>query len=154
MEIIITYGTGCGNTKLSAFDSALNSAGIANYNLIKLSSIIPKGARVLVRKFRAKKGEYGNKLYVVIASKVESEQGKTACAGLGWFLDREHKGVLVEHVGSSKQEVAKLIETSLKDLAKIRGIKNPTMGQKIVSIECKEKPVCALVCAVFKSEPF
>ena len=41
MEIQISTGIGIGPTQLSAFDSALNNAGVANYNLLKLSSVIP-----------------------------------------------------------------------------------------------------------------
>ena len=39
-------GIGKGETALSAFDAALKQAGVYNYNLICLSSIIPPGAIV------------------------------------------------------------------------------------------------------------
>ncbi len=44
MKIKVTYGIGEGATKLAAFDRALFDAGIANYNLIKLSSVIPENS--------------------------------------------------------------------------------------------------------------
>jgi arginine decarboxylase len=46
MLIQVTGGTGAGPTKMAAFDAALNQAGTANYNLIKLSSIIPPDSKV------------------------------------------------------------------------------------------------------------
>ena len=39
MNIHVASGLGTGPTKLSAFDAALNAAGVANYNIIKLSSV-------------------------------------------------------------------------------------------------------------------
>lgn len=42
----ITSGAGASNYELVAFDSALQDAGIADYNLIKISSILPAGAHV------------------------------------------------------------------------------------------------------------
>ena len=41
----LTSGTGSSDYKLVAFDNALISAGISNYNLLKVSSILPKGCR-------------------------------------------------------------------------------------------------------------
>jgi arginine decarboxylase len=41
VDIIITTGTAQGPTALAAFDAALLGAGVANYNLIPLSSVIP-----------------------------------------------------------------------------------------------------------------
>lgn len=39
MHIYVTTGTGEGPTPLAAFDAALINAGVANYNLICLSSV-------------------------------------------------------------------------------------------------------------------
>ena len=47
MNIYVSSGIGYGQTKLAAFDAALNEAGIANFNLIKLSSVIPPKVRSL-----------------------------------------------------------------------------------------------------------
>ena len=44
MRIKITSAVGSGPTTLAAFDAALQKAGIENYNLIPLSSVIPTGA--------------------------------------------------------------------------------------------------------------
>lgn len=41
MKIYIAPGKGVGATELGAFDAALNDSGIANFNLIRLSSVIP-----------------------------------------------------------------------------------------------------------------
>jgi arginine decarboxylase len=44
---VLHFASGCseGLTPLTAFDNALREAGIDNLNLLKVSSIVPKGAR-------------------------------------------------------------------------------------------------------------
>lgn len=41
----IVSGTGTGNTSLTAFDAAVLNAGIGNFNLVKVSSIVPPNCR-------------------------------------------------------------------------------------------------------------
>lgn len=41
----IVSGTGIGNTTLTAFDAAVLNAGIGNFNLVKVSSIVPPNCR-------------------------------------------------------------------------------------------------------------
>jgi arginine decarboxylase len=84
MQVVVTTGTGTGPTILAAFDAALLDAGIANYNLMYLSSVIPAGASIKQGRFAAAIDEYGYRLYVVVARHDEHESGKSAWAGLGW----------------------------------------------------------------------
>jgi arginine decarboxylase len=46
LRIQIATGTGAGPTPLGAFDAALLDAGVANYNLICLSSVIPPASAI------------------------------------------------------------------------------------------------------------
>jgi len=46
-RIILTSGIGIGSTKLNAFDNALLNAGIGNFNLLSVSSIIPPKAKII-----------------------------------------------------------------------------------------------------------
>src|SRR5687768_4646380 len=46
LDISIRSGSGTGRTLLSAFDNALQRAGVADFNLVTLSSIIPPGSRI------------------------------------------------------------------------------------------------------------
>jgi arginine decarboxylase len=45
-RVVLTAGTGVGGSSLNAFDNALRNAGIADFNLIKVSSIVPPGVPV------------------------------------------------------------------------------------------------------------
>jgi len=152
LKIYLTSGTGKGLTDISAFDAALANAGIANYNLIYLSSIIPEGSRIEIKKLKPKKAEYGRKLYVVIARHDQDTSGKEAWAGLGWSQDRIGRGLFVEHKSESKEAVIRLIRNSLKDMKKLRSYKYGRINYSVTGIKCKNKPVCAVVAAVYQSE--
>ena len=77
MKITVTWGVGTGSTKLSAFDKALWNAGIANFNLIPLSSIIPPDSQIELRKLKLQnsKEDFGKKLYVVLSQKATYKEG-------------------------------------------------------------------------------
>jgi len=154
MKIIITEGKGEGLTELSAFDRALYDAGIANYNLIKLSSVIPENSQVISDKIDWNQKEHGYKLYVVLSECVESKVGKGAWAGLGWITQNKNcgKGIFVEHKGSSEQEVKELISKSLESLRDYRPEEYGDINYRIVGVKCKGRPVCSVVAAVYKSE--
>jgi len=154
-KIYVTCGIGKGLTDISAFDAALINAGIANYNLIYLSSVIPKGSKIEIKKLKPKKTEYGRKLYVVIARCDQDISGKEAWAGLGWSQDRMGRGLFVEHKSENREAVIRLIRNSLKDMKKLRPLRPYKYGRinySVTGIKCKNKPVCAVVAAVYQSE--
>jgi len=49
VKILITDGVGTGPTRLAAFDAALQIAGIGDFNLIELSSIVPNGSEIIIK---------------------------------------------------------------------------------------------------------
>ena|SRR3990172_4230256 len=151
--INITCGTGEGQTKLSAFDAALWDAGIANFNLIKLSSIIPTDTQVKIQHLKNNgKNGFGDKLYIVLAEKRESERGREAWAGIGWVQAKDGRGLFVEHEGAQQAEVARLIKETLTDMIKYRKDKFGEISCQVVGVRCEDKPVCAVVAAVYQSE--
>src|SRR5438128_2149602 len=115
MKIRITEGVGTGPTELSAFDHALVRAGVANYNIIYLSSVLPPNSEIeFSTKAKEPEGEWGDRLYVVMAQKRTSQRNQEAWAGIGWMQDLvTKKGLLVEHEGHSETEVKADIEHSL-----------------------------------------
>ena len=44
--IRVSHGAGTGPTRMAAFDAALHAAGVADFNLLRLSSVIPPSAVV------------------------------------------------------------------------------------------------------------
>jgi len=154
VNIILTTGTGQGPTELSAFDSALNSAGISNLNLIHLSSVIPNNSKIMEKKYFTNPEEYGFKAYCVFSRNATSKKGEKVYAGLGWLMksDISNGGLFVEHQGSSEEEVRKLITDSLTRMQEYRKEKYSKIQMKITGIGCINQPVCALVCAIYKTQ--
>lgn len=153
MKINISSGTGVGPTELSAFDHALVNAGVANFNLIYLSSVLPPKSEIIVQDQPVQPdGNWGDRLYVVMAQMRTSQRNQEVWAGIGWMQDSEtKKGMLVEHEGHSESEVRADIENSLKALAQNRNMQFGPIHMQIVGKKCVALPVCALVVAVFES---
>ena len=162
MKINITGGIGEGKTTLSAFDNALLQAGVHNYNLITLSSIIPTGATIVVRKPTVLPEEYGYRLYVVRADQRSRESGKWIGAALGWYQLSNGAGMFVEHETIEDTESAVIdglnlkVKQSLSDLCQNRKIafSSKNMRIKISHTQVKQLAACVLVLAVFQSEPW
>jgi arginine decarboxylase len=157
MEIHVASGVASGPTELAAFDASLYAAGIANFNLLQLSSVIPPNSKVIEHDDRipSVEGEWGDRLYVVKADYRTTIPGTEAWAGIGWVIDdATGKGLFVEHEGENKEQVEWQIENSLKSLMAIRNIDLGEMHMKVDGILCEHDPVGAIVIAVFKSEPW
>lgn len=153
MRIQVTDGVGVGPTELSAFDQALVKAGVANYNLIYLSSVLPPASEVeITNEPQPLTGDWGDRLYVVMAQQRASQPGSEAWAGIGWIQDPvTNKGLLVEHEGHSEATVRSDITNSLQALADNRGMSFGAPQMHVSGLRCTDKPVCALVVAVFES---
>lgn len=157
LTIEVASGVGRGPTKIAAFDGALRQAGVHNFNLIYLSSVVPPGSVITPLEEGAAAtpvGEWGDRLYVVMASERVDEPGKEAWAGVGWVQQEgSNKGLFVEHEGNSEAQVRRDIAESLRSLCEGRP---ETFGpvQSVVRgavCENEDDAVCALVVAVFES---
>lgn len=156
MQIHIATSKGKGRTPLAAFDAALNNAGVANYNLLVLSSVIPPATEITIEPdaipSEIMPGEWGDRLYVVMAEYRATKPGAEAWAGIGWVQDPEtKKGLFVEHEGSDEQSVRKDIEMTLKGLMKTRGVDFGEIHMAVSGVTCADEPVCAMAVAVYQS---
>ena len=156
MIIEIVSGTGAAPTKLAAFDAALHAAGVANYNLIRLSSIVPPASTILHHKggpLAEQPGNWGDRLYIVMADMRVDTPNMEAWAGIGWVHDEKTgRGLFVEHEGANEHTVRRDIEQSLKALQKIRNVDFGPMHMEVVGRTCKHEPVCSLALAVYRAE--
>ena len=161
LDITVVRGKGEGTHPKSAFDQALNQAGIANYNLIPLSSIIPEGSTVAkARRFDAPPKEYGNRLYIIEAKTTSDQPGETVAAGLGWYQTPEGKGVFLEDSVTGIDEkvvrssIHRRIEDAVRELCDSRGFQvDPEKLRVLTSIaRVVDRPTCVVVLAVYKSE--
>ncbi len=155
MYIHVGTGVGTGPTTLSAFDAALNDVGIANYNLLRLSSVIPPNTKITVHDSSIKRkmpGEWGDRLYVVMAEVRVDKPNDEAWAGIGWVQDKETgRGLFVEHEGHSEHAVRRDITQSLEALMATRNVDFGPIQMKVVGRTCTHQPVCAMVAAAYQA---
>jgi arginine decarboxylase len=155
VRIVVSRGTGKGPTALAAFDSALLAAGVENYNLIRLSSVIPPGANIERRRYISDPDEYGRRLYVVMAEQRASVPGEGAYAGLGWVQEpSDGRGLFVECEGATHADVHDEIVATLDSMTASRGRDYGPVHSEVTGVECTGRPVAAVVIAVYKSEPW
>jgi arginine decarboxylase len=149
LNISIRTGTGRGSTPLSAFDTALLDAGVGDFNLVTLSSVIPPASRI--RHVDAPlAGTHGDLLFCVRAEAFADLPGHEAWAGLGWVTDETGGGLFVEHHGTSEASVVEQIEASLADMNRNRGGGYGPVQMTLASAVCVDEPVCALVVAAYR----
>jgi arginine decarboxylase len=97
-------------------------------------------------------GDWGDRLYVVMAEQRVSTAGQEAWAGIGWVQDDATKrGLFVEHEGTSEASVRSDIEQSLKALMETRGIDFGEIHMVVNGGTCDGTPLCAMVVAVYES---
>ena len=111
--IRVAWGTATGPTETAAYDAALAEAGVHNYNLVTLSSVVPPEATIeRVGTVETTLGEVGEGLHVVQACRV-APPGEAAAAGIGWTRSQSGRGIFYEEAGASEREVRQRIETGL-----------------------------------------
>ncbi len=120
MEINVVWGSAEGKTSLSAFDSALAEAGIHNYNLVTLSSVIPDGATVIRADTHERQWGVGEIIAVVLSENVSTVAGETIAAGLGWATADEG-GVFYEANSESAENVRELLNRGIQTAKDRRG---------------------------------
>ncbi|MEO0255638.1 MAG: arginine decarboxylase, pyruvoyl-dependent [candidate division WOR-3 bacterium] len=144
----LTSGFGVGETKLLSFDRALRSAKIENYNLVKISSILPPG----VEKKEKIDLAPSSILYIAYGYLISDKKGETISAVCGVAIPEKEKdiGIIMEWSSYEKkekgiEEVKRMLETAMND----RGIRIKKI--EIVSIERKVKDfTCVFAgCAIF-----
>lgn len=153
LMIRVSAGTGTGRTTLAAFDAALAAAGVSDFNLVRLSSIVPPGSQVLeVDGQEQLHGDHGDALYCVYARAHAVLPGHEAWAGIAWSRheDGSGAGLFVEHEGPSREQVSTDLMHSLEDLSATRGGSYHSQGRRVIGITCRTLPVCAVVVATYR----
>jgi arginine decarboxylase len=153
--IDVACAIGTGATTLSAFDDALLRNGIGNFNLIRLSSVIPPGTDVVRSPGRLDvEGDWGDRLYVVMAEERVERVGREAWAGIGWVQNEETgRGLFVEHEGNSEEQLYDDLERSLASLVAARpGNTFGPVQTMVTGGRCDGEPMCAMVVAVYEAE--
>ena len=153
LRIAIAAGVGEGPTALGAFDAALVDAGVANYNLIPLSSVIPPRAALVRERHHARAADYGRRLYVVMSQMREERPGHAAHAGIAWIQDPASGcGLFVEMHDEDRERLRRDLHATLDAMRTARPLDFGPVQTEIASARCVDRPVCALVVAVYACE--
>lgn len=91
-SVRVVAGTGTGPTPTAAYDAALLDAGVGNYNLVTVSSVVPSGATLETLETAPDVGEVGDRLTVVQARAV----GTRVAAALAWARTETGEGLFYE----------------------------------------------------------
>jgi arginine decarboxylase len=150
--IRVSTGSGAGPTRLAAFDAALFAAGVAHFNLVRLSSVIPPNAVVgEVSGAEQVPGAKGDLAYCVYADAYASTPGEQAWAGIAWAVheDRSGVGLFVEQSAASESMLLHDLRVTIEAMSRTRGDKYRVVGQTVGSAVCADLPVCAVVVATY-----
>jgi len=106
-------------SELNAFDNALKEAGIAQCNLVQVSSILPKGC--VEKKWIDV--PVGAITYAVIA-RMDGIEGQNIGSAISWSWEENGKGGVVAETHGFMDEAAllEIAEWKIKEMAKIREI--------------------------------
>ena len=153
--IVLASGMGQGPTPLAAFDAALRDTGVANYNLICLSSVIPPGAQLQRGRWHTPPSAWGQRLYVVMSQMREDRPGHSVHAGIGWVQDAHSgAGLFVELHDDDPARLQHDLQHTLQAMQAGRGVDFGPVHTEIASASCQGQPVCALAIAVYGSSPW
>jgi arginine decarboxylase len=101
MDVRVAWGTGPGPTELAAYDAALGAAGVGNYNLVTVSSVLPAAAAVSVAGTAPDLGPAGARLTVVQA-RATTAGPRSVAAALGW-ASGPGPGIVYEAAGPAEE---------------------------------------------------
>lgn len=117
---LITSSCGYGNYILTSFDNALFNSKIGNYNLVRVSSILPAGCR----KRSLINITEGAPLHVAYASITSNEINDriSSAIAVGIPEDTNKVGVIMEFSAhSSEMDVRRIVESMVKEAMDRRG---------------------------------
>lgn len=102
---------------MASFEMALRDAQIAEYNLVKVTSIFPPNCRVITKKKGLHKLRPGQIVHVVLAESSTNEPNRLIAASIGMAIPRDagQYGYLSEH--HSYGETSQKVEHYAEDLA-------------------------------------
>ncbi len=117
--VSLTSGHAEGIDELTAFDNALKAAGIADLNLLKVSSIVPQGSRLVpLREFPV-----GSLVPTVYAQAYSDKPGETVAAAVGLGLSPDGRGVIMEgHGVGTREEMEALVRRRVEAAFRERGL--------------------------------
>ncbi len=143
-KYFLVAGSAEGFTPLNAFDNALLNAGIGNTNLVKMSSIVPPGAKE-IEPIKLPQGALVPVAYAHIFSDIPGEIISAAVAVA--IPEEDHCGLIMEYSARGhKEDIEAIVKKMAKKGMEQRGLKIKTL--KSISVEHRVKEIGAAIAAV------
>ncbi len=112
--MFFTRGVGRHRHNLQSFKVALREAGIAQLNLVRVSSLFPAGCKIVTRKTGLERLLPGEITFCVLAEARTKEPNRLVSAGVGLAIPAkgEQYGYISEHhgFGMTQRKTADLVE--------------------------------------------
>lgn len=98
-KFFLTSGVGVHKDQLSSFEVALRDAGLAPFNLVSVSSILPPGCKKITWQKGLELLKPGEIVFVVLARNATNESNRLIAASIGCAIPANNKkyGYLSEH---------------------------------------------------------
>lgn len=113
-KMFLTRGVGVHKEKLTSFEMALREAGIAHFNLVRVSSIFPPRCKIVEREEGLQLLQPGEVVFAVIAEMSTNEPGRRIASSIGVARpsDSDKYGYLSEHhtFGQTEKEAGDYAE--------------------------------------------
>ena len=105
-ELFLTNGVGRHKERLASFEWALRDAGIAQFNLVSVSSIFPPRCKIISREKGLQRMKAGQIAFCVMARNDTNEHRRLVASSVGVAVpkDREAYGYLSEHHSHGETE--------------------------------------------------
>jgi len=147
--IRVVWGSGTGPTAMASYDAALADAGVHNYNLVSVSSMMPPDVEVDPVGTAGDLGEVGGRLTVVEARATATDPG-TVSAGLAW-MQSPSGGLFYEAAGpTDAADVEERVRQGVQAGADLREWSFDTSRVRVQSSEVElGTHTTAVVLAVF-----
>lgn len=113
-KFFLIKGTGTAKERLNSFELALRNAGIAQFNLVSVSSILPPGCKKIPREKGLSLLNPGEVVFCVMARNETNEPNRLISASVGCAVpaDANQYGYLSEHhsFGETDEKVSDYTE--------------------------------------------
>lgn len=113
-NMFLTRGVGIHKEKLTSFEMALREAGIAHFNIVRVSSIFPPRCKIISQQEGLGLLQAGEIVFTVLAEMATNEPGRRIAASIGLArpADPDRYGYLSEHhtYGQTEEEAADYAE--------------------------------------------
>ncbi len=170
--IRVVWGSGTGPTETAAYDAALAEAGVHDYNLVTVSSVVPADPAVETVGTAPALGPVGEGLTVVqaragVAPTGGAESGDRGSpaddpderapvvAAVGWARSADGPGVFYEADGRDPEHVRETVADGLQRGCALREWE-PVDNELVVraAAPAPDRHTCVVVCAVYgESQP-